>query len=93
MGVTAKLPAIKKTMRSTFGIKGFRPGQEDVIRSVMEGRDTLAIMFYGRGQIALLPAPGAAPEGDDRHSLSADRADEGPGRKAPRARACGLAGQ
>jgi ATP-dependent DNA helicase RecQ len=50
MGVTGKLPAIKQTMRETFGLKKFRPGQEDVIRSVMEGHDTLAIMSTGAGK-------------------------------------------
>lgn len=50
MGVTGKLPAIKQTMRDTFGIKKFRPGQEDVIRSVMQGNDTLAIMSTGAGK-------------------------------------------
>jgi len=50
MGVTGKLPALKHTMRETFGLKKFRPGQEDVIRSVMEGHDTLAIMSTGAGK-------------------------------------------
>jgi ATP-dependent DNA helicase RecQ len=50
MGVTGKLPAIKQTMRDTFGIHKFRPGQEDVIRSVMEGNNTLAIMSTGAGK-------------------------------------------
>jgi ATP-dependent DNA helicase RecQ len=50
MGVTGKLPALKRTMRDTFGIKKFRPGQEDIIRSVLEGNDTLAIMSTGAGK-------------------------------------------
>ncbi|HEX8089841.1 MAG TPA: RecQ family DEAD/DEAH box helicase, partial [Blastocatellia bacterium] len=50
MGVTGKLPALRQTMRETFGLKKFRPGQEDVIRSVMEGHDTLAIMSTGAGK-------------------------------------------
>lgn len=50
MGVTGKLPALKQTMRERFGLKKFRPGQEDVIRSVMEGHDTLAIMSTGAGK-------------------------------------------
>jgi ATP-dependent DNA helicase RecQ len=37
-------------MRKKFGIERFRPGQEDVIRSVMEGRNTLAIMSTGAGK-------------------------------------------
>ena len=50
MGVTGKLPALKRTMRDRFGIEKFRPGQEDIIRSVMEGNHTLAIMSTGAGK-------------------------------------------
>jgi ATP-dependent DNA helicase RecQ len=50
MGVTGKLPALERTMRDTFGLEKFRPGQEDVIRSVMEGRDTLVILSTGAGK-------------------------------------------
>ena len=50
MGVTAKLPAIKQTMREAFGLKQFRPGQEEVIRAVMSRRDVLAIMPTGAGK-------------------------------------------
>ena len=50
MGVTAKLPAIKQTMREAFGLRQFRPGQEEVIRAVMSRRDVLAIMPTGAGK-------------------------------------------
>jgi ATP-dependent DNA helicase RecQ len=50
MGVTAKLPAIKQTMRETFGLERFRPGQEEVIRAVMGRCDVLAIMPTGAGK-------------------------------------------
>jgi ATP-dependent DNA helicase RecQ len=50
MGVTAKLPAIKQTMREAFGLEQFRPGQEEVIRAVMDRRDVLAIMPTGAGK-------------------------------------------
>ena len=50
MGVTAKLPAIKQTMREAFGLERFRPGQEEVIRAVMSRRDVLAIMPTGAGK-------------------------------------------
>jgi ATP-dependent DNA helicase RecQ len=50
MGVTAKLPAIKQTMREAFGLTQFRPGQEEVIRAVMGRLDVLAIMPTGAGK-------------------------------------------
>jgi ATP-dependent DNA helicase RecQ len=37
-------------MRRVFGVDQFRPGQEDVVRAVMEGRDTVAIMPTGSGK-------------------------------------------
>src|ERR1044071_8515026 len=50
MGVTQELTKMRRTMRDVFGIRRLRPGQEDVIRSVMEGHDTLAIMSTGAGK-------------------------------------------
>jgi ATP-dependent DNA helicase RecQ len=44
------LAPLKQLMRGTFGLTGFRPGQEDVIRSVVSGRDTVAIMPTGAGK-------------------------------------------
>ncbi|HKY04078.1 MAG TPA: ATP-dependent DNA helicase RecQ [Blastocatellia bacterium] len=63
MGVTAKLPELKQSLRETFGIKRFRPGQEDVIRSVMEGRDTLAVMSTGAGKSLCYQLPALHLEG------------------------------
>jgi ATP-dependent DNA helicase RecQ len=44
------LKPLERLMRGTFGLVQFRPGQEDVIRSVVAGRDTLAIMPTGAGK-------------------------------------------
>jgi ATP-dependent DNA helicase RecQ len=41
---------LKKTMRRVFGVTEFRPGQEDVVRAVLSGRDTLAVMPTGSGK-------------------------------------------
>ena len=41
---------LEQTLRSVFNLDTFRPGQEAVIRSVLEGRDTLAIMPTGAGK-------------------------------------------
>ncbi|MEE8558400.1 MAG: RecQ family ATP-dependent DNA helicase [Myxococcota bacterium] len=37
-------------LRREFGLRHFRPGQEHVIRSVLEGRDTIAVMPTGGGK-------------------------------------------
>ncbi len=44
------LKPLERLMRGTFGLEQFRPGQEDVIRSVVAGRDTIAIMPTGAGK-------------------------------------------
>src|ERR1700712_3084045 len=49
---------LKRTMQSVFGLREFRPGQEDVIRSVLGGRDTVAIMPTGSGKSLCYQLPG-----------------------------------
>ncbi|MGN6388742.1 MAG: RecQ family ATP-dependent DNA helicase [Burkholderiaceae bacterium] len=54
---------LSSTLHETFGIKRLRPGQRDVIDSVLDGRDTLAIMPTGSGkslcyQLPALNMPG-----------------------------------
>lgn len=42
--------AIAKLLRCVFGVERLRPGQQDVIDSVLDGKDTLAIMPTGSGK-------------------------------------------
>jgi ATP-dependent DNA helicase RecQ len=49
---------LKRTMRKVFGVEEFRPGQEDVIQSVLQGRDTLAVMPTGSGKSLCYQLPG-----------------------------------
>jgi ATP-dependent DNA helicase RecQ len=49
---------LERTMRHVFGVRTFRPGQEDVVRSVLGGRDTLAIMPTGSGKSLCYQLPG-----------------------------------
>lgn len=41
---------IQSVLRTVFGLEGFRPGQEEIIRGVLEGRDVLAVMATGSGK-------------------------------------------
>ena len=45
-----KMRSLTRSLRETFGLDALRPGQADVIRSVLSGRDTLAIMPTGAGK-------------------------------------------
>jgi ATP-dependent DNA helicase RecQ len=41
---------MRRTLRETFNLDKLRPGQAEVIRSVLEGNNTLAIMPTGAGK-------------------------------------------
>ena len=79
-----RLPAahgILKTMRKVFGYTELRPGQEEVIGSVLEGRDTIAIMPTGAGkslcyQLPALYLPGTTIVVSPLISLMKDQADK-----------------
>jgi ATP-dependent DNA helicase RecQ len=49
---------LKRTMRDVFGLDEFRPGQEQVVRSVLAGRDTVALMPTGSGKSLCYQLPG-----------------------------------
>src|SRR3954465_9113102 len=46
----AAMKPLQHLMPGTFGLDGFRPGQEAVIKSVVSGHDTIAIMPTGAGK-------------------------------------------
>lgn len=68
-------------MRGTFGLDDFRPGQEDVISSIISGRDTIAIMPTGAGkslcyQLPALHLPGTTVVVSPLIALMKDQADK-----------------
>ncbi|MDP2061541.1 MAG: DNA helicase RecQ [Phaeovulum sp.] len=56
-------PAPLSLLASVFGFSAFRPGQEEVVRAVMAGRNTLAIMPTGGGKSLCFQLPALCREG------------------------------
>jgi ATP-dependent DNA helicase RecQ len=58
----ARSPTIddaRRTLRATFGYDDFRPGQEEVVAAILEGRDVFAVMPTGSGKSLLYQLPAA----------------------------------
>jgi ATP-dependent DNA helicase RecQ len=75
------LSALHRTLHRTFGIKGLRLGQEDVIQAVLNRRNTLAIMPTGAGkslcyQLPALHLPGSTLIVSPLISLMKDQVDK-----------------
>lgn len=68
-------------MRGTFGLEEFRPGQEAVIGSIVEGHDTIAVMPTGAGkslcyQLPALHLPGITVVVSPLIALMKDQTDK-----------------
>src|SRR3954469_16141422 len=73
--------ALRQAMQDTFGISTLRPGQQQVIDSVLQRRDTLAIMPSGAGkslcyQLPALKMPGVTVVVSPLIALMKDQAEK-----------------
>ncbi|MDO8518796.1 MAG: RecQ family ATP-dependent DNA helicase [Deltaproteobacteria bacterium] len=53
---------MRSTLQSVFGLEDFRPGQEEIIRAVLAGRDVLAVMATGSGKSLCYQLPAIVSE-------------------------------
>ena len=72
---------LKRLLRGRFGLSEFRPGQQDVVRAAVEGRDVVAIMPTGAGkslcyQLPALHLPGTTIVVSPLIALMKDQADK-----------------
>ena len=79
--VTRELTKMRRTLRDTFGLDKLRRGQAEVMRSVLEGNHTLAIMPTGAGkslcyQLPSLHLPGTTVVVSPLISLMKDQVDK-----------------
>jgi ATP-dependent DNA helicase RecQ len=68
---------IRCIARTKFDFEQLRPGQEEAMESVVQGRDTLAIMPTGAGKSAIYQIPAIMVEGPTPGGVPADRPAEG----------------
>jgi ATP-dependent DNA helicase RecQ len=71
----------RRLLKEVFGLEEFRPGQEEIVEAVLEGRDTLAIMPTGAGkslcyQLPALVLPGTTVVISPLISLMKDQTDK-----------------
>jgi ATP-dependent DNA helicase RecQ len=62
-GRVARRPDLRRIAREDFGWARLRPGQEEAVRAVLDGRDTLAVMSTGYGKSAIYQIAGVAQSG------------------------------
>jgi ATP-dependent DNA helicase RecQ len=61
--VADRLQDIRRVAREAFGFDRLRPGQEEVVAAVLDGRDALAVMRTGYGKSAIYQIAGLLLDG------------------------------
>ena len=61
--MTVPMTRAEALLSSVFGFDTFRPGQEEIVRAVIAGRDTLAIMPTGGGKSLCYQLPALCRDG------------------------------
>jgi ATP-dependent DNA helicase RecQ len=59
----AEMAEAEKTLRETFGFAAFRPGQSEIVETILAGRDVLAVMPTGSGKSLCYQLPALLREG------------------------------
>src|SRR5918995_1342776 len=85
-----RMSELKPALRRLFGFDDFRPGQEQVVRAAVDGRDTLALMPTGSGksltyQLAAMLRPTPTLVLSPLIALMKDQVDKLPPEVAPQA--------
>jgi ATP-dependent DNA helicase RecQ len=57
------LAAAERSLRSTFGFETFRPGQAEIVATILAGRDVLAVMPTGSGKSLCYQLPALVRDG------------------------------
>jgi ATP-dependent DNA helicase RecQ len=57
------LAATQQTLRSTFGFEAFRPGQSEIVSTILDGSDVLAVMPTGSGKSLCYQLPALLRDG------------------------------
>src|SRR5262245_39635571 len=81
MTTASRMTDLDSALATHFGHPGFRPGQDAIVRTVIEGRDLLAVMPTGSGksigfQLPAVLLPGVTLVVSPLISLMKDQVDE-----------------
>jgi ATP-dependent DNA helicase RecQ len=59
----AGMAEAEKVLRETFGFEAFRPGQGEIVETILAGRNVLAVMPTGSGKSLCYQLPALLREG------------------------------
>ena len=59
----AFMPKAREALASVYGFSAFRPGQEEILTAVLDGKDVLAVMPTGSGKSLCFQLPPIVREG------------------------------